>query len=141
MNLFSSVRVRLVATVFLAVGPALVLLRYFHAPALDFILGLLALAAAWVGGELFVLRQVRALQRAVKGFAAGNLTSRSGLPHDHTELGELAAAFDGMAGVLERQFQEREQSETSLLNRAHHQTVIAKRWGSSRSSLPTFPRS
>jgi signal transduction histidine kinase len=140
MNLLSSVRVRLVATVLVAVAPALALLLWFHAPWLGFLLGLLALAASWIGGELFVLRQVRAMLGAVKGFAAGNHASRTGLAHDHTELGELARAFDGMADSLEHQIQEREQSETSLLNRAHHQTVIAAlgQFALVTSDLPTL---
>ncbi|MDB6016115.1 MAG: Histidine kinase [Pedosphaera sp.] len=125
MNLFSSVRVRLVGIVFLAVAPALVLLIYTDSSWVGFAIGLLALGAAWFGGEMFILRQVKALHSAVKSFAAGNLGSRTGLLSETTELGELAHAFDQMAESLELQIHEREHSERALLNRAHQQTVIA----------------
>ncbi|MDB6109959.1 MAG: Histidine kinase [Pedosphaera sp.] len=125
MKPFSSVRVRLVGIVFLAVTPALAILFLTGAPWVGFTLGLLPLAAAWIGGEMFILRQVRALLGAVKGLAAGDLSSRTGLRSERTELGELARSFDTMAAALEQQVRERERSERALLNRAHQQTVIA----------------
>lgn len=63
-------------------------------------LGLIALAsllAAWAGAELFVLRQARALARATRAFAAGDLSARAGEQHMAGELSELARAFDDMA--------------------------------------------
>jgi hypothetical protein len=83
---FSTVRMQLVASVFVAIAPALVLTylvnqKWFweFAPgwlkqyALDvpwasFAVGLLALFAAWFGGEHFILRQVRALSAAAQRF-------------------------------------------------------------------------
>src|SRR5206468_2170017 len=86
---FSSLRVRLVGTVFLAIAPAWVGMyfvdRYFaakygtHLPWTGFVVGLLALGAAWFGGERFILRQVRILVEAVKRLGAGDLSSRTGL--------------------------------------------------------------
>jgi signal transduction histidine kinase len=125
MNHLSSVRVRLVGIVFLAVAPALTLLIFLHAPWVGFACGLLPLAAAWIGGEMFILRQVRALLGAVKGLTGGDLSSRTGLAAERTELGDLARSFDRMAETLEQQVHERERSERALLNRAHQQTVIA----------------
>jgi signal transduction histidine kinase/HAMP domain-containing protein len=127
MNRFSSLRVRLVAVVFLAVMPALALMVYARQSWLwiGFLLGLLSLTAAWIGGELFILRQIRALVQATKYLTAGNFASRSGLSNERSELGDLARAFDAMADGLERQTREREQTERALLNRAHRQTVIA----------------
>ena len=63
-------------------------------------LGLIALAsllAAWAGAELFVLRQARALARATRALAAGDLSARAGEQHMAGELSELARAFDDMA--------------------------------------------
>ena len=127
MNRFSSLRVRMVGIVFLAVAPALALLVYAKLDWLwpEFCLGLFALSVAWLGGELFVLRQVKSLQLAACKLAAGDLSTRTGLLNEPTELGELARSLDVMAETLELQTQERERSEATLLNRAHQQTVIA----------------
>src|SRR6516164_3280297 len=94
---FSSLRARLVGTVFLAVAPAWVLMYLLLKGSgtdllwmlLSAAVGLLSLAAAWIGGERFVLRQVRELYRAARQLAAGDLSSRTGLSHEKTELGEL----------------------------------------------------
>src|SRR4051812_12508663 len=107
MNLFSSLRVRLVGTVFLAITPALVLMYFAHLPWMGFVLGLLALAAAWFGGERFILRQVRILTRAARRLAAGDLSARTGLRREQGELGELARTFDNMAASIEKRASER----------------------------------
>lgn len=62
----------------------------------------LALAAAWMGSEVFVLRRVRALATAAQRLAKGDLSARTGLPHGGEELGRLARNFDDMAYALER---------------------------------------
>jgi signal transduction histidine kinase/HAMP domain-containing protein/ActR/RegA family two-component response regulator len=135
MTSFSSLRFRLVGTIFLAVAPASVLLyfvdKYYseHFGAqltwTEFVVGLLALAAAWFGGERFILRQVRVLSTAARKLGAGDLTSRTGLSAEGGELGELAHTFDTMAASLEERVNEREQAEKVLLNRSFQQTVVA----------------
>jgi signal transduction histidine kinase len=67
----------------------------------------LALVAASVGGNLFIVRQVQALVGATKRVAAGDLGARSGLPHGQGELSQLASAFDQMAESLERAHERR----------------------------------
>lgn len=148
MTSFSSLRVRLVGTVFLAILPALILLfcldTYWsrlssesqrtrahppgdiesHVPWAGFAVGLVALGAAWFGGERFILRQVRVLSKAAERLAAGDFTSRTGLAHEGGELGELAKRFDGMALSLDERVKERERAEKTLVNRAFQQTVI-----------------
>src|SRR5579862_4367394 len=132
---FSSLRARLVGTVFLAVAPAWGVM-YFVLKAtgteqeLPWILlaaaiGLVSLAAAWLGGELFVLRQVRELYRAARQLAAGDLSSRTGLSHERTELGDLARTFDNLAASLEKRVWEREQAEKTLIARSLQQTVVS----------------
>jgi hypothetical protein len=81
---FSSLRVRLVGAVFLAVAPACAVLYFFARktptevwPA--FGVGLLALGAAWFGGERFILRQIRVLAEAAQRLREGDLASRTGL--------------------------------------------------------------
>ncbi len=134
MTRFSSLRVRLVGTVFLAITPAWLLMYYVdkhyfskygsHIPWTDFTIGLVALVAAWYGGERFILRQVRELSRAARELAAGDLTSRTGISKEHGELSELARAFDQMADSLQERVKEREEAERTLLNRAFQQTVV-----------------
>jgi signal transduction histidine kinase/HAMP domain-containing protein len=128
MKPFSSLRVRLAGIVLLAVAPAFALM-YFAGRAnwmwVDFAVGFFALAAAWMGGELFVMRQVKSITRSAHKLAQGDLSSRTGLLAEPTELGDLAQTLDSMAETLERQIQQRETTEKSLLNRALQQTVIA----------------
>ena len=62
----------------------------------------LALAAAWVGGNLFIVRQIKTLVEGTKRVAAGELGVRTGLPQGQGELSQLAGAFDQMAESLEQ---------------------------------------
>src|SRR5262250_1727654 len=71
----------------------------------------LALAAAWVGGNLFIVRQIQALVSATKRVATGELGVRTGIPYGQGELGQLAGAFDQMAESLERAHEQRLQEE------------------------------
>ncbi len=77
------------------------------------VIGLLMLAAAWVGSDLFVLQQVRALLRATKQVAAGDFRTRIALSETEGELNQLAAAFDQMAETLQKR-----QEELTRINRA-----------------------
>ncbi|MBI3606850.1 MAG: EAL domain-containing protein [Nitrospirae bacterium] len=67
------------------------------------LVGALALVAAWVGGDVFILRRVNALVKATQRLSAGDLGARTGLPSDESELGQLARAFDDMATSLQQQ--------------------------------------
>ena len=140
---FSTVRMQLVASVFVAIAPALALTflvnqswfwefapKWLRQYALDvpwtsFAVGLLALIASWFGGEHFILRQVRALSAAAQRFAKGDLTARTGLEPTQDEFGQLAKVFDSMAESLQQRMNEREKAEKILLNRALQQTAIA----------------
>ena len=78
---------------------------------------LLALAGAWFGGDLFVLRQVHALVRATQRLSAGDLSARTGLPPARAELNQLAHAFDQMAARLEERERQRQQAEAAVRER------------------------
>ena len=91
----------------------------------SFIVGLLALIAAWYGGEHFILRQVRALTRAVLQLAGGDLKARSGLEGAEGEIGQLAEKFDDMAATLQQRQKERDEADRKLLNRAMQQTAVS----------------
>ena len=61
----------------------------------------LVFATAWIGGDWLVLRRVRGLTLAAQRLGHGNLSARTGLPHNQEELGQLAASFDDMAAGIE----------------------------------------
>jgi len=81
------------------------------------LLGIVALAAmlaAWFGGELFILRQIKTMVQASRRLAAGELNTRTGLPYGKDELSQLAKAFDEMAAALEQRRAERRLAEKEL---------------------------
>src|ERR1051325_9477743 len=100
MTGFTSLRIRLVGAVLVAIIPAWVVMYWLNQPMAGFVTGLLALAAAWYGGERFILRQVRALSNAAQRLAARDLRARTGMATEGGELGELARTFDSMAEAL-----------------------------------------
>lgn len=125
-NTFSGLRVRLVGTVFLAILPPLLVIYIFNlGDWAGFLVGLLALAAAWYGGERFIMRQLRVLLSATERLAQGDLGSRTGVKDIKSELGQLAHTFDTMAESLQERAREREETEKLLLNRAQQQAVVA----------------
>jgi len=73
-----------------------------------------ALAAAWIGSELFFLRPVNTLLDATRHLAAGDLKRRTQLSYDQGELGQLAQAMDQMAAALARHNRERQQAEAAV---------------------------
>ena len=75
------------------------------------LVAVLVLAAAWFGGEVFILRWVNRLLRATKQLSAGDMSVRVGLPYGKGELSQLARAFDEMAESLERGVAERDRAE------------------------------
>ncbi|MEO6097518.1 MAG: PAS domain S-box protein [Fibrobacteria bacterium] len=79
------------------------------------LVGIVAMSAAWAAGHFMVVRQANRLAAAAKSLAAGNLETRTGMPHQSGEFGQLARAFDEMAESLEwREAQLREsESERS----------------------------
>jgi len=105
---FSTVRMKLVGTVLLLILPALLVLYIYDLPMSGFVVGFLALAAAWMGGEYFVRRQAQILSETAQKIADGDLAARTGLPASEDELGQLAKIFDRMAGTLEQRIKERE---------------------------------
>ena len=129
MTKFSSLRVRLVVTVLIAILPAWALMFFYPLPWKWFLAGLLlgfvALAAAWFGGEHFVLRELRVLAEAANQLANGDLTTRTKLGQMTGQWGRLARSFDAMAESLEQRAHEHEASERVLMSRAQQQAAVA----------------
>jgi len=140
---FSSLRMQLVASVFLWISPALLLtflvnqswfweyapewLKQYalSLPWASLVMGVLALVAAWYGGEHFILRQVRALSQTVTRLSSGDFHARTGIHEVDGELGQLAEKFDEMAAALLQRSQERDAAEKKLRDQAHQQTIVA----------------
>ncbi|MGD0207707.1 MAG: ATP-binding protein [Verrucomicrobiota bacterium] len=116
---------QLVGSVFLLITPAWLLMYIFDLPMGGFVVGVLALAASWFGGEHFILREVRALSSVAQRIAEGDLSARTGLKPSENELGQLTKGFDLMAESLERLVKNLETAEKNLLNRTFQQTVVA----------------
>jgi signal transduction histidine kinase len=74
----------------------------------------LALAAAWMGGNVFILRRVRALVDATKRLAAGDLGARTGLRYGGGEIDHFARTFDEMAAVLQKRALQTKRAAESL---------------------------
>lgn len=75
---------------------------------------LLGLLAAWLGGEVFLLRPIHNLLDATQRMAQGDLSARTGFSNGGSELGHLARAFDTMAESLESQYRQREEASRAL---------------------------
>jgi signal transduction histidine kinase len=89
---------------------------------------LLALAAAWLGGEFFILRRLRRLVSTTERLTHGDLSARTGVERGDGELHQLARAFDQMAESLQQRVVERERAEANLrtLNQHLEQRVAAR---------------
>jgi serine phosphatase RsbU (regulator of sigma subunit) len=80
------------------------------------LVGVMAVAAAWFGGDWFILRRVNALVAATRRLEAGEVRARSGVPYGSGEIGTLAHAFDSMADSLEQRGAERDRAEAELIS-------------------------
>ncbi|MBE9007300.1 response regulator [Fortiea sp. LEGE XX443] len=61
---------------------------------------ILAIIAAWIGGDIFFLQQIQSLVQTAKTLGSGQLNARTGLSHISGEVGQLAQAIDEMAAAL-----------------------------------------
>jgi diguanylate cyclase (GGDEF)-like protein/PAS domain S-box-containing protein len=64
--------------------------------------GLLALIAAWMLGQFFLISPTRTLVTTAAQLAGGDLSVRAHLSYDNGEFGQLAKSFDEMAAALEQ---------------------------------------
>jgi PAS domain S-box-containing protein len=90
------------------------------------ILGIFAIvvfATAWIAADVLVLRGVRALLRATKTVAAGDLAARAAPMRGSREFQELAQAFDAMAASLERKTSEQMAAAMELERRVEQRTA------------------
>jgi len=92
------------------------------------VIGLAALIAAWVSAEFMIVRRAKRITGAALRLRAGDLSARTGITHDSTELGELAHTFDAMAIALQQRAEENQHlmDETQRLNGELEQRVLAR---------------
>lgn len=75
---------------------------------------MLALLAAWLVGDVLIVRRVRKLTATAASIAAGKLDARSGISYGHEEIGSLAQALDEMAAALQKKEAARGLAEREL---------------------------
>jgi len=75
---------------------------------------ILAFIAAWVGGDLFVVRRVHSLVAVAKKIAAGDFGARTPEYQGKGELDDLAHSFNEMSESIERLIHERDRAELAL---------------------------
>jgi signal transduction histidine kinase/DNA-binding response OmpR family regulator/HPt (histidine-containing phosphotransfer) domain-containing protein/HAMP domain-containing protein len=127
-RLFDNMRARLLLLTVLVIAPALALAAIGgieqRRPAPDMaetmllvLVGGLAIVVAWIGIDLLVLRNIRALARTTRQLARGDLSARNGLGQSSGELGELARELDTLAAGLEQREAERQLATVALQER------------------------
>jgi signal transduction histidine kinase/ActR/RegA family two-component response regulator len=79
---------------------------------------LLALAAAWFGGDRLLVRRVKSLVQTTERLRQGDLAARTDF-NDGGELGQLARSVDSMASTLEQ----RQQAIDRLNHDLQHQLI------------------
>lgn len=82
------------------------------------VLGLFAaltMLAAWLAGDIMIVRRARSVIWAASQLRKGNLSARAGGPYGAGELSTLARDFDAMAGQLEQRQRERDQAMRDLV--------------------------
>jgi len=99
------------------------------------IVTLLALAAAWIGSEVFFMRRINALMAAVQRMAEGALAARTGVGRGRGELSRLARAFDEMAASLQQGQIERERQLQTI---QHQRDTLATHSHIIQAILQTF---
>lgn len=75
------------------------------------LVGILALLAAWMGGDVFILRRLKELVGATKRLASGDLGVRIGPSGNRDELNVLASSFNEMAESLDERTTQVHQAE------------------------------
>ena len=88
------------------------------------VLSALALAAAWFGADIFVLRRIRDIVAATEKVAGGELGARTKLPYERSELGQMARAFDDLARTLQQREAEATASEQQINKQRQRQKIL-----------------
>lgn len=82
------------------------------------------LSLAWFGTDVVVLRRIRDIIAATNRVAEGNLSARTTLAYENSELGQMARAFDNLAQALEKRQVEAVESAQRIHNQRQQQEVL-----------------
>lgn len=74
----------------------------------------LTMLAAWLAGDIMIVRRARSVIWAASRLRHGDLSARAGGPYGSGELSTLARDFDAMAGQLQQRQHERDQAMREL---------------------------
>ena len=86
------------------------------------LVALFAIAAAWFGGDIFIVRPVKKLRGITDRLAAGDLSVRAGPDYTPGELGFLACSFDQMADSLQERQEDLRRAKDELEQRVQERT-------------------
>ena len=87
------------------------------------LVALFAMAAAWYGGDLFIVRPVKKLRTVTERLEAGDLSVRTGPDYTVGELGLLAHSFDQMADSLQERDDALRRAKDELEQRVQERTA------------------
>jgi len=82
------------------------------------------LGLAWFGSYVVVLRRIRDIIEATNRVAEGNLSARTALAYENSELGQMARAFDNLAQALEKRQAEAVESAQRIHKQQQQQAVL-----------------
>ncbi len=82
------------------------------------------LSLAWFGTNVVVLRRIRDIIATTNRVAEGNLSARTTLAYENSELGQMARAFDNLAQALEKRQVEAVESAQRIHKQRQQQEVL-----------------
>jgi signal transduction histidine kinase/HAMP domain-containing protein len=86
----------------------------------------LALSIAWLGTQVFFLRQINSLVSVTQRLSAGDLSARTGWTLGRGELDLLARAFDEMAATLQQRAQEQQWAQAQIQHQTERAEALAR---------------
>jgi signal transduction histidine kinase/HAMP domain-containing protein len=88
------------------------------------IVSVIILSLAWFGTDIVVLRRIRDIIAATNGVAEGNLSARTTLAYENSELGQMGRAFDNLAKALEKRHLEAAESALRIHKQRQQQQAL-----------------
>ena len=85
-----------------------------------------ALLSAWFIGNIMITRRLNKLVNASERLGGGDLTARTGISHNDSEIGQLASAFDKMGDSLIEREAEKKIAMAALQENEEWHRQIAK---------------
>src|SRR6185369_6558721 len=84
----------------------------------------MAVAIAWVLGEVLIRKPLAALADTARRVGEGDLAARYGGRYSNDEIGSVARSFDAMAGALGARVDELRQTEARVRQQLQHMNLL-----------------